>query len=235
MGCLCIKLNSCHLFKTDAKPSTLALDDLPHEDEAMDFLFEFDRHTAKPTHFDKVFQSAVQYLHDQQISYVLSGTLALNTFINARYCNEIELICDCDATDVLADALKQRVLQQTGLGGEFKLWNRVRPAMVYALAYRKPKNLFGVRVDCPTALALCWLLLESHGPYAEINVGSLLLAGLVDMEALQRLLEQNANQRTRDQLKAAKVSILRGEFSGDYSESVRARLLRRQQKGQPEN
>lgn len=185
--------------------------------------------TGKPTNFSQAFNAVTQFLHDSQVPHVLIGTLALNTYISPRYTQEIQLICEHSAVDQVDRELKQ-IAKQAGFSGCIKAEAPTHPAMTHALELTRPVELFGTMVHVPTALALCWLFLEIDDLRSQVDAGTLLAAGVLASDELQSLLERHARDSALIRFGETKRNIEQGRYSSTYSDSVRARLQRLQQK-----
>jgi len=195
----------------------------------MEDLLATDFRTGKPTNFGTVFKVAAQFLHDNQVPHVFVGTLALNTYIRPRYTQEIQIICDHLAIGQV-DSELNRIAEQAGFGGSIKVEAPTNPAMTHALASTTPVGLFDTTAHVPTALALCWFFLETDDLSSQVDAGSLLAAGMLASYELQSLLERHASNPALIRFGEAKRNVEQGRYSGTYSDSVRARLQRRQQK-----
>lgn len=195
----------------------------------MEDLVAIDPRTGKPTNFGPAFKAIAQFLHNREIPHVFAGTLALNACIRPRYTEEFQIICDYSALGQLGSELN-RIAEQAGFCGCITAENPTHPAMTHALASRRQAVLFDTPANLPTALALCWLFLETNDLSSQVDAGALLAAGTVVSDELQSLLEQHASDAAISRFEAAKRDIEQGRYSGGYSDSVRARLERRRQK-----
>lgn len=195
----------------------------------MEDLLATDFRTGKPTSFGTIFKAATQLLHHRQVPHVFVGTLALNTYVRPRYTQEIQIICDHSAIGQL-DSELNRMAEQVRFGGSIKVEIPTNPAMAHALASTRPAVLFDTTAPVPTALALCWLFLETDDLSSQADAGSLLAAGVLASDELQPLLEHHASHAALIRFGEAKRNVEQGRYSGTYSDSVRARLQRRHQK-----
>lgn len=192
----------------------------------MEDLLATDSLSGRPTNFGVAFKRAVQFLQSRQIAHVFLGTLALNTCMRPRFTNQIQIVCEHDEMEPLAEEI-DRIAAQSAFGGSFRLSKVESAATAYALASRSPKTLFGAPADFPSALALCWTFLESNDLAAQADAGSLLAAGVVSDDELQSLLQRHAYDAALRHLNDLRREIHEGRYSGTYNDSVRARLLRR--------
>ncbi len=192
-------------------------------------LIAIDPRTGKPTNFSAAFKAVAQFLHDSKVPHVFVGTLALNTYIRPRYAQEIQLICDHSAIGQL-DGELNRIAEQAGFAGSITTETPSHPAMAHVFASTRPAVLFDTPVHVSTALALCWLFLETDGLGSQIDAGSLLAAGVVVSDELQSLLEHHASDAALIRFGETKRNVEQGRYSGTYSDSVRARVQRRQEK-----
>lgn len=196
----------------------------------MEDLLATDFRTGKPTNFGTIFKAATQFLHHSQVPHVFVGTLALNTYVRPRYTQEIQIICDHSAISQL-DSELNRMAEQIGFGGSIKVEAPTNPAMANALASTRRAELFDTLAHVPTALALCWLLLETDDLSSQVDAGSLLAAGVLASDALQTLLEHHSSDAALIRFGEAKCNVAQGRYSGTYGDSVRASLQRRRGKG----
>lgn len=195
----------------------------------MEDLVRIDPRSGKPTNFGAAFREICDFLGNMEIPHIFVGTLALNIYIRPRYTEEIQVICEYSAIGQLGNELS-RLAEQAGFGGSIRAEAPANPAMANALASTRPVELFDTTFHVPTALALCWLFLESDDLYSLVDAGSLLAAEALDGDLLQPLLEHYASHATLIRFGEAKRNVEQGRYSGTYNDSVRARLLRHQQK-----
>lgn len=192
---------------------------------AKEDLLATDLRTGGSTYFGAAFKGAVQLLRERAIPHVFVGSLALNNYINPRFTEDIQVVCDHPATDQLADELRL-VAEQTEFSGSFKVWTPAHPARAYALASKVPISLFGITAEFPSALALCWLFLESGITQGEVDAGSLLAGGMVRSDELQLLLAQYGSSAALTIFEKIKRYIEQGRYTNTYSDFMRARMQR---------
>lgn len=195
----------------------------------MENLLATDLRSGEPSNYGAVFKSTAQLLRDRQIPFVFIGTLALDTFVRPRFTDEMEIVCDCNEIEQLADELRLKVEQQAGLV-EIKLCKPSSPSLAHALHTKASASCLDTPAYFPTAPSLCWIFLERDDFQSTTDAGTLLAAGVVNRTELATLLEQHGSKQALSRLETVEAAILQGQYQGlqgeGYSDSVRARLQR---------
>lgn len=181
---------------------------------------------GRPTNYVETFRGVTRILEADGLQYCFCGTLARNMYLRPRFTDEIEVLSITEEVENIKALLASEDLAGKPGSVRLQLNSSPNPRHLYMLANYRQLTLFGVsaRFVCP--LALAWDYLESNTPYAESDVGELLLHGHVLASDIQPLLEQHHSSQALEKLAQVCDDVSKGRYSGTYSDSVRARLHR---------
>lgn len=183
----------------------------------MEDLLATNLRSGEPTNFANAFKGVVQLLRKRDISHVLIGTLALNTYVRPRFTDQIQIVCDYAAMDQLVGELRQ-IAEENAFSGSISALAPELPAMANALKSRVTTSIFETPAVFPSALALCWIFLETDNLCSQVDAGSLIASRAMASNDLKSLLEQHGSDAAFIRFDEIKRNVELGRYEGTYSD-----------------
>lgn len=194
------------------------------------------------TNYGSTFQRCIQVLEESGCSYVLVGAIALDTYVNPRFTDEIDVLCHVDEWLQIETALTSSgfLHNQSCRGNStfitddgkvrLSLCGNNSRACLHAVANPVCQQIFDVTARIASPLSLLWIFLESNELRRKSDALTLIESGLVSPDEIRLLLDQNGASTARVAFEQFYADIQSGKFASTYSDSVKARIVHRQKR-----